>query len=180
MNKLYEKSEVGFSILWIVIYVVGTSLADGLSVAIGIEKLLTSIFHIVLSAVVLIWIKKQGFFEKYGGSRILAVEPDRRNFRKLTENNSVCAAFRFIKISVHTNSCYITFGKSIDGTAETKPFYRIKNYRVMRNYKFSPFAVCLVKNFVGDINVNQKNCFCIFKKSSWNIHYGNRSRISVT
>lgn len=27
-----------------------------------------------------------GFYEKYGGSRILAVEPDRRNFRKLTEN----------------------------------------------------------------------------------------------
>lgn len=66
MNKLYEKSEVGFSILWIVIYVVGTSLADGLSGAIGIEKSLTFIFHIVLSAVVLIWIKKQGFFEKYG------------------------------------------------------------------------------------------------------------------
>lgn len=66
MNKLYEKSEVGFSILWIVIYVVGTSLADGLSGAIGTEKSLTFIFHIVLSAVVLIWIKKQGFFEKYG------------------------------------------------------------------------------------------------------------------
>lgn len=66
MNKLYQKSEIGFSILWIIIYVLGTSLADGLSGAIGIEKSLTLVFHVVLSAFVLVWIKRQGFFEKYG------------------------------------------------------------------------------------------------------------------
>lgn len=66
MNKLYEKSEIGFAIFWIVLYVVGTSLADGFSGAIGTEKLVTFVFHAVLSAVAFLWVKKNGFFKKYG------------------------------------------------------------------------------------------------------------------
>ncbi len=66
MNKLYQKSEIWFAVLWIIVYVVGTSVADGISKTIGVTKSVTVIFHIVLCAVALIWLKKCGLFKKYG------------------------------------------------------------------------------------------------------------------
>ena len=66
MNKLYQKSEITFAIFWIILYVVGSSIADGISDSIGILKLVTMLFHIVLSAAALLWIKQNGLFQKYG------------------------------------------------------------------------------------------------------------------
>ena len=39
MNKLYKKSELWFALVWIIVYVVGTSMADELSRSIGLEKI---------------------------------------------------------------------------------------------------------------------------------------------
>lgn len=66
MNKIYKKNEVTFAIILIVIYVVGTSLAESLSASIGVEKLVPAIFHLVFTGVVLGWILKNGYGEKYG------------------------------------------------------------------------------------------------------------------
>lgn len=66
MNKLYQKSEITFAIFWIILYVVGSSIADGVSDSIGISKLVTMIFHVVLSAAALLWIRQNGLFPKYG------------------------------------------------------------------------------------------------------------------
>lgn len=66
MTKLYFKSELSFSILWIVLYVVGTSVVDRLSEVVGIEKVFSLIFHLLLSAVAVFWMKKNSLFEKYG------------------------------------------------------------------------------------------------------------------
>ena len=66
MNKLYQKNEIGFSILWIVIYVVGMSVADACSSLIGIEKVLTAPIAILLTVFLLIWILKSGLKDKYG------------------------------------------------------------------------------------------------------------------
>ncbi|MBQ9792813.1 MAG: CPBP family intramembrane metalloprotease [Clostridia bacterium] len=66
MTKFYQKSEVWFAIFWIVIYVVGTSLADELSAKLGIEKVLTFVFLLIISIVFLTWIFKNKLSQKYG------------------------------------------------------------------------------------------------------------------
>lgn len=66
MNKLYQKNEITFAIFWIILYVVGSSIADGVSDSIGISKLVTMVFHVVLSAAALLWIRQNGLFQKYG------------------------------------------------------------------------------------------------------------------
>lgn len=66
MTKIYKKSELMFAILWIVVYVVLSSLADQLSENVGIVKSITALLHIVMSLILFIWIRKSGLNEKYG------------------------------------------------------------------------------------------------------------------
>lgn len=66
MHKLYQKSEIWFAILWIIVYVVGTSVADAVSEAAGMAKSVTLLFHIALSAIALVWLSKHGLRKKYG------------------------------------------------------------------------------------------------------------------
>ena len=66
MTKLYKKNELTFAILWIVAYVVLSSLAGQLSESVGTEKAATAMPHIVMSLVLLIWIRKSCLSEKYG------------------------------------------------------------------------------------------------------------------
>lgn len=66
MQKLYQKSEITFALFWIIIYVVGTSIADAISKIIGITKIITVVFHILLCVLLLIWTGKHKLYEKYG------------------------------------------------------------------------------------------------------------------
>ncbi len=66
MLKLYKKNELVFSIVLIVIYVVGASLCDTLSAAIGLPKSLTLLFFIIISAFVLRFLVKEKLTSKYG------------------------------------------------------------------------------------------------------------------
>ena len=66
MNKIYKKNEVNFAIICIVIYVVGTSIAESIAQTIGIVKLPSMIFHIGFSVILLAWLRKNDLFEKYG------------------------------------------------------------------------------------------------------------------
>lgn len=66
MKRLYEKNELGFALLWIGIYVVAFSLADGASSALGTEKILTAPLSILLAGFLLYWIRKNGLTGKYG------------------------------------------------------------------------------------------------------------------
>lgn len=62
MTKLYERSEITFAISWIVLYVVGTSITD----SIMNTKLITLIFHVVLSIFAMVWLKNNNLLRKYG------------------------------------------------------------------------------------------------------------------
>ena len=66
MTKLYKKSEITFAILWIVAYVVLSSLADQLSEMLGVTKSVTAALHIVMSLSLFFWIRNNGLGEKYG------------------------------------------------------------------------------------------------------------------
>lgn len=66
MKKLYNKSELWFSIIWIIAYVVLFSVADGLSEKTGYMKSITVLVGILLSTIIIIFLKKNNLLEKYG------------------------------------------------------------------------------------------------------------------
>ncbi|QUA53231.1 CPBP family intramembrane glutamic endopeptidase [Aristaeella lactis] len=66
MKKLYEKNELTFALVWIAIYVIGTSLAEALNEAIGAYKLVSAVFHMAMTACLFLWVKQNGLTEKYG------------------------------------------------------------------------------------------------------------------
>lgn len=66
MQKLYQRSEITFAILWIVVYVAGTSAADQLSRLAGMEKSITFVLHLLLTAVLFLWIRRNNLLERYG------------------------------------------------------------------------------------------------------------------
>ena len=49
LKKLYEKSELWFSIVWIIVYVILASIGDNLSMMIGIEKVVTLPIYLVIT-----------------------------------------------------------------------------------------------------------------------------------
>lgn len=69
MTKLYKKSEITFAILWIVAYVVLSSLADQLSESIGITKSVTAVLHVAMVLILFFWIRKNDLSIKYGSCR---------------------------------------------------------------------------------------------------------------
>ncbi len=66
MKRLYEKSELTFAIVWIVIYCVLQSLANPLNEKIGIEYSASAIFCILQSIVLLAFIWKNNLLKRYG------------------------------------------------------------------------------------------------------------------
>jgi len=66
MKKLYEKSELAFSLTWIIAYVFLFSAADNFSASLGFEKIITAPISVFLALFLFGWIKKHNLSEKYG------------------------------------------------------------------------------------------------------------------
>ena len=66
LKKLYEKSELWFSIVWIIAYVILASIGDNLSMMIGIEKVVTLPILIILSFILFFFLRKNKLYNKYG------------------------------------------------------------------------------------------------------------------
>ncbi len=66
LKKLYAKSELWFSIIFIIAYCIVMSVGDALSSLIGIEKSVTLAVGILFSSVILVFLKKNALFRKYG------------------------------------------------------------------------------------------------------------------
>ena len=72
LKKLYEKSRICFAVLWIVAYCVLLSVGDALSALVGVEKSVTLPGGIVLSAILLIFLGKNGLLAEHGLCRARA------------------------------------------------------------------------------------------------------------
>ncbi|MBQ9693084.1 MAG: CPBP family intramembrane metalloprotease [Clostridia bacterium] len=66
LKKLYDKSQIWFAVSWIIAYCVLMSAGDSLSAMIGTEKSVTLVIGLLLSATLLLFLKKNGLFEHYG------------------------------------------------------------------------------------------------------------------
>ena len=66
LKKRYDKSKIWFAVAWIIAYCVLMSVGDTLSVWIGIDKSITLVIGVALSATLLLFLKKNGLFSDYG------------------------------------------------------------------------------------------------------------------
>ena len=66
MTKLYNKNPLTFAILWIILYVVGLSAADNLSLSLGVEKSVSLPVCMLMSAVLFVWIRKNSLQKAFG------------------------------------------------------------------------------------------------------------------
>ena len=66
MKKLYDKSELGFALVWIGIYCVGMSIFDEISSGIGVESSATAVFALAVSLFLFCWMKKNNKLEWFG------------------------------------------------------------------------------------------------------------------
>ena len=66
LKKLYDKSKIWFAIAWIIAYCVLMSVGDALSASVGIDKSVTLAIGIILSVILLLFLKKNGLFSDCG------------------------------------------------------------------------------------------------------------------
>ena len=66
MKKLYDKSELAFSLVWIGIYVACGMLVYPLSDLIGVEQSANAIANVTIATVLLVFIFRYGLTKKYG------------------------------------------------------------------------------------------------------------------
>ena len=66
LKKLYDKSELWFAISWIIAYCVLMSVADTLSAFVGVDKSVTLVIGLLLSALILYFIHKNDLSDVYG------------------------------------------------------------------------------------------------------------------
>ena len=66
LKKLYDKSKIWFSLAWIIAYCVLMSAGDALSASVGIEKSVTLVIGILLSAILFLFLKKNGLLRDHG------------------------------------------------------------------------------------------------------------------
>lgn len=66
MKKIYDKSETTFAIMWIIIYVVGSSICNSISESIGMPRLVSLVYMVICLAVLLMFIKRNGLSETFG------------------------------------------------------------------------------------------------------------------
>ena len=66
MRALYDKSELGFALVWIGIYCLGMSIFDELSRRIGVESSVSALFALSVSLYLYFWLKKNCHLEHFG------------------------------------------------------------------------------------------------------------------
>ena len=74
MQNIYKKNELFFALIWIAVYVIGISTADGLSEEFGILKVITLPVALVLSFFLYGWIRKNKLQQYYGLRRITSID----------------------------------------------------------------------------------------------------------
>ena len=66
MKKIYEKSELRFAIIWIVIYCVLQSLANSINEEIGVEYSASAVLCVIQAVIIFFFIRKNSLSERYG------------------------------------------------------------------------------------------------------------------
>lgn len=74
MKKLIETKPILHTVLWILVYIVGVNIGDGFEAQTGIPNLVTALFLMGLSGILLMYLKRNGWVERFGLKRIERME----------------------------------------------------------------------------------------------------------
>ena len=74
MQNIHKKNELFFALIWIAVYVISISTADGLSKQFGIPKVVTLPVTLVLSLFLYGWIRKNKLKQYYGLRQVASVD----------------------------------------------------------------------------------------------------------
>ncbi len=66
LKKFYDKEPVGFTLIWIGVYCVAMSAADGISLSLGMTSCISLPVILLLSAVIFAFMKRYGLLKLYG------------------------------------------------------------------------------------------------------------------
>lgn len=66
LDRLYEKNELYFALVWIAIYCAANSLANPLSEATGVDSSVALLFNLILTVTLSVWIGQKGLTKYYG------------------------------------------------------------------------------------------------------------------
>ena len=66
MKRFFDKQPVWFAVIWIVVYVLAFGNADTISESLGVPKLITAIVGLILTAILLLFLRKYGLFPYCG------------------------------------------------------------------------------------------------------------------
>jgi len=69
MKKFFDKQPVWFAVIWIVVYVLAFGNADTISESLGVPKLITAVVGLVLTVVLLLFLRKHALFPYCGLQR---------------------------------------------------------------------------------------------------------------
>lgn len=70
MKKFFDKQPVWFAVVWIVVYVLAFGNADTISESMGVPKLITAIVGLVLTAILLLFLRKYALFPYCGLQKV--------------------------------------------------------------------------------------------------------------
>ena len=66
LDRIYDKSELTFALVWIGIYCLANSSANSVSAAIGIDSAFTCVINGILVTILYLWIRKKGLLSHFG------------------------------------------------------------------------------------------------------------------
>ena len=70
MKKFFDKQPVWFAVIWIIVYVLAFGNADTLSESLGVPKLITAMVGLVLTVVLLLFLRKHALFPYCGLQKV--------------------------------------------------------------------------------------------------------------
>ena len=106
MKKLYEKNELTFALVWIVVYCVLQSLANPLNKAMGVAYAASAAFCVVQTVVLFTFIRKNNLQKLYGLCKFLFVS----NAVLLNEAN----CFFAVSSSISTSMLFLSVTSRIE------------------------------------------------------------------
>ena len=161
MRKFYDKSEIWFAVMWIILHVVGVSVADSISESIGIPHLITVFYSIAMLAVLVVFIKKNGFMDTYG---LCGFRGSYKEFLFFIPLLAICSInfWNGVVVEPSLTDCLIAgFAKGIAGIVEELIFRGLLFVHMCRSNVKSAIIVSSVTFGVGHI-VNLLNGAPVF------------------
>ena len=70
MKKFFDKQPVWFAVIWIIVYVLAFGNADTISESLGVPKLITAIVGLVLTVIMLLFLRKHALFPYCGLQKV--------------------------------------------------------------------------------------------------------------